>query len=240
MKVPPGGFDLSGKEAGERKAMGLLDMIGPVMIGPSSSHTAGAVRLGLVARGLLGEPPLRARISLHGSFAKTGRGHGTHLAVVSGLLGISPDDPGILQAFELALRAGLEATLVEADLGEVHPNSARFEIEGETNRVAVAGSSIGGGAILVYAIDDYPVRVSGEYFTVVTRHRDIPGAIATVAGTLSTAGVNIANLLCLRGERGVEALMTVELDERPPSDVLEKLEALDLVLWFRAIEAVAW
>lgn len=237
--ICPGGLDLSGREADKRKTMGLLNMIGPVMIGPSSSHTAGAVRLGLVARGLLGEPVVRARISLHGSFAKTGRGHGTHLAVVAGLLGSSPDDPGILQAFERAERAGLEVTLVEADLGEVHPNSARFEVEGETNRVAVAGSSIGGGAILVYAIDDYPVRVSGSYFTVVTRHRDLPGAIAAVAGALSEAGVNIANLLCLRGERGVEALMTVELDGRPPSQVLEKIETLDLVLWFRAIEPIA-
>jgi L-serine dehydratase len=219
--------------------MGLLDMIGPVMIGPSSSHTAGAVRLGLLARDLLGETPRRAHVSLHGSFAKTGRGHGTHLAVVSGLLGSPPDDPELTRAFERAERAGLEVTLAEADLGEVHPNSALFEVEGATDKIAVAGSSTGGGAILVYAIDGYPVRISGEYFTIVTRHRDTPGAIALVAGALSAAGANIANLHCLRGARGVEALMTVELDERPPGHVLEGIRSLEPVLWFRTVERVA-
>lgn len=219
--------------------MGLLDMIGPVMIGPSSSHTAGAVRLGLLARDLLGETPCRAHVSLHGSFAKTGRGHGTHLAVVSGLLGSPPDDPELPRAFERAERAGLEVTLADADLGEVHPNSALFEVEGATDRIAVAGSSTGGGAILVYAIDGYPVRISGEYFTIVTRHRDTPGAIARVSGALSAAGANIANLHCLRGARGVEALMTVELDERPPGHVLETIRGLEPVLWFRTVERVA-
>ena len=127
--------------------MGIFDILGPVMVGPSSSHTAGAVRLGLFARALLGGLPRRAELALHGSFAATGEGHGTHLALLAGLLGLQPDDERIPEARALAESESLEARFTTVDLGEVHPNSVRFTLEGQTGALTLNGSSVGGGRI---------------------------------------------------------------------------------------------
>ncbi|BDG18576.1 hypothetical protein TthSNM11_07790 [Thermus thermophilus] len=124
--------------------MGLLDMIGPVMVGPSSSHTAGACRLALLARHLLGEKPKRVEFGLHGSFAKTGKGHGTHLALAAGVLGLTPDDERLKESLSLAEREGVEVVFKEVELGDVHPNTVRMVLEGEKGRLAVTGSSLGG------------------------------------------------------------------------------------------------
>ncbi|GBF05301.1 L-serine dehydratase, iron-sulfur-dependent subunit beta [Deinococcus aerius] len=192
--------------------MSLLDMIGPVMIGPSSSHTAGACRLGLVAHHLLGEAPRRAVIGLHASFAKTGRGHGTHLALVAGLLGFAPDDPRLPRAFEEAGAAGLAAEFRDVDLGDVHPNTAHIELHGDTQAVTVQGSSTGGGVILVTHVQGLGVNFSGASPTVLLRYRDTLGMIARIATTIAADGVNIATLTCTRENRGGQALLAVELD----------------------------
>src|SRR5690625_899157 len=159
----------------------LFDILGPVMVGPSSSHTAGACRLGLMARAILGGTPERAVIELHGSFAATGEGHGTHRAIVGGLIGLPPDDLRLREAYAEAEAAGLEWSFEEIDLGEeAHPNSVIFEVEREGERVKVRGASIGGGRIEVTEIDGFQVSLGGDYHTLVVLARDVPGTIATI------------------------------------------------------------
>lgn len=192
--------------------MSLLDMIGPVMIGPSSSHTAGACRLGLVAHHLLGEAPRRALIGLHASFAKTGRGHGTHLALVAGLLGFLPDDPRLPRAFEEARAAGLSVEFGDVDLGDVHPNTAHIALYGDTQYVTMQGSSTGGGVIQVTQVQGLGVNFSGVAPTVLLRYTDAVGMIARIATIIAADGVNIAALTCTRENRGGQALLAIELD----------------------------
>ncbi|MRR13484.1 L-serine ammonia-lyase, iron-sulfur-dependent, subunit beta, partial [bacterium] len=151
----------------------LFDILGPVMIGPSSSHTAGAVRLGSLARAIFGGQPGSARIGLHGSFATTGHGHGTDLALVAGLLGYRADDPAISSAMDAAAQAGLAVEVFDADLGEAHPNTAEFVLGGADGRqMRIVGSSLGGGDVVVTAIDDFDVEMTGELPTLLVDHQD--------------------------------------------------------------------
>ena len=194
---------------------GIFDIIGPVMIGPSSSHTAGAVRLGLAGRAIIGGQPVRAEIGLHGSFAQTYRGHGTDLALVAGLLGMAPDDPRIPQALALAPECGLTVRFETVDLGaDAHPNTVRMRLTaaggGETT---VIGSSIGGGRIIVTRIDQFEVDYSGEYHALILSYQDRPGVIAKVTSLLATDEVNIATMRVSREARGSLALMIIEVDQ---------------------------
>ena len=206
--------------------MGIFDIIGPVMVGPSSSHTAGAVRIGEFARRLLGEEPSGAVLGLHGSFAATGEGHGTHLALLAGLLGLDPDDEGIPAAREIALERGLDFRFEDVDLGEVHPNSVRLQLEGEDGRLEVSASSVGGGRIQVWSIDGFPVDLDGAYPAILLVYPDRAGAVAMVTTILSHAGMNIAALKVERTARGGEALMAVQLDQTPTAGVLNALRHL--------------
>lgn len=215
--------------------MSLLDMVGPVMIGPSSSHTAGACRLGLVAHHLLGESPKRAKIGLHASFAKTGRGHGTHLALVAGLLGFKPDDPRLPRAFEEAKAAGLEFGFEDVDLGEVHPNTAIIDVYGEKNHVKVQGSSTGGGAILVTRINDLPVNFTGGSPTVVTSVKDTPGVTARVVTLIAADNANIASLTSTRNTRGGEALLAIELDSPLSAEAAAFMVNWKAMHWLRIL-----
>ena len=193
--------------------MSLLDMIGPVMIGPSSSHTAGACRIGQVARQLLAQPPQQAEIGLHASFAKTGKGHGTPQALIAGLLGYAPDDARLPRAFEEAQAASLEYSFESIDLGDIHPNSARLMLRGASQSVTVTGSSTGGGVIEIIRVDGFKVSFSGGAFTLLTRYHDAVGVIARVAGLLAADQVNIAALTCDRDKRGGNAMLCIELDQ---------------------------
>jgi L-serine dehydratase len=206
--------------------MSLLDVIGPVMVGPSSSHTAGACRLALLARHALGTAVARARFTLHGSFAKTAKGHGTDLALVAGTLGAFPDDPVIPTAFDAAFDAGLAFEFAVADLGDVHPNTVRIALEGEGARVTVVGSSLGGGIVKVFDVDGFRIDFSGAHPTLLLRHLDTPGVIARVARVIADDDVNIATLVSARRKRGGEAMMSIEVDRpltRPASDYLRHL-----------------
>jgi L-serine dehydratase len=217
----------------------LFDVIGPVMIGPSSSHTAGAVRLGALARAVLGAAPVRADIELHGSFASTGHGHGTDLALAAGLLGMAPDDARIRDSLDLAREAGLLITFCEADLGEVHPNTARMTLSGADGRtVIVLGSSVGGADVVLYAIDGFAVAISGELPVLVVEHHDQPGVIAAVSAVLATHGANVASMDVSREMRGARALMVIETD-RPVGDaVVEAVAQADGVTSVRVVPAV--
>lgn len=206
--------------------MGIFDIIGPVMVGPSSSHTAGAVRIGEFARKLLGQEPARALIGLHGSFAATGEGHGTPLALLAGLLGLDPDDEGIPAAREIALERGLDFRFEEVDLGEVHPNSVVVHLEGDGASVDMMASSVGGGVIRVWDLDGFQVDLDGAYPTVLLAYPDRAGAVAQVTSIFSAIGMNIATLKAHRTGRGGDALMSVQLDEVPSAEVLDALRHL--------------
>ena len=206
--------------------MGIFEIIGPVMVGPSSSHTAGAVRIGEFARKLLGDEPAVAVIGLHGSFAATGEGHGTPLALLAGLLGLDPDDEGIPAAREIALERGLDFRFEDVDLGDVHPNSVRLRLEAEGAALEVSASSVGGGRIQVWDIDGFQVDLDGAYPTVLLAYPDRPGAVAQVSTLLSLEGMNIASLKAHRTSRGGQALMEVQLDHTPTAGVLNALRHL--------------
>ena len=219
----------------------LLDIIGPVMVGPSSSHTAGACRLGLLARGLVGGTPERALVELHGSFARTGEGHGTDKAIVGGLMGFRPDDARIRDALDIAEREGLAYSFEKTKLGEegeTHPNSVRITLELGDRTSRMTGASLGAGRVLVNDIDGYPVEVHGNYHTIVLVAEDIKGSIARIAGLLADDGVNIANLRLTRKERGGDAFMVIEVDHAPDEKVRDDIRALPWVKWAYRLDKV--
>jgi len=210
-------------------------MIGPVMVGPSSSHTAGAARLAWLARRLMDAPPRRVRFGLHGSFAKTGKGHGTHLALAGGVLGFTPDDPRIKDALEHAASVGVEVSFESIELGDVHPNTVRIELENGKERHVVLGSSLGGGVVRIWKVDGLDAYLSGESPALLVRHADQPGVIARVARVLADDDVNIARIVSGRAQKGGDALMSLEIDQ-PLSDVaLAYLAHLSYVHWVRAV-----
>lgn len=219
----------------------LLDIIGPVMVGPSSSHTAGACRLGLIARNLVGGTPQRARIELHGSFARTGEGHGTDKAIAGGLMGFKPDDERIRHALEIADREGLAYAFEKTKLGEddIHPNSVRMTVERGERSAVMFGSSLGAGRILVSEIDGFPVEVHGNYHTIVLVAEDVKGSVARIATILADDGVNIATLRLTRKERGGDAFMVIELDESPDEKVRDDIRALPWVRWAYRLDKVS-
>ncbi|MCL2332012.1 MAG: L-serine ammonia-lyase, iron-sulfur-dependent subunit beta [Actinomycetia bacterium] len=217
----------------------LFDIIGPVMIGPSSSHTAGAVRLGALARAISGAQPTEARIGLVGSFAATGDGHGTKLALVAGLLGMTCDDARIPDAIELAAEAGLRFEFYEAELEGAHPNTVVFDLQSpEKPDIHIVGSSVGGGNVVVNQIDDYAVETNGTLPLLIVAHNDLPGVIHAVSGVLADAGINIASMRVSRERRGEKALMLIELDNMPESGVAALVRQVENVRHARVVNAV--
>ena len=201
----------------------IFDILGPIMVGPSSSHTAGAVRIGSMGRTLLGCAPKTAKLHLHGSFAVTGVGHGTDRALVAGLLGMRPDDLALPDSFELAEQQGLQFSFDEVQLKNAHPNSVLMELEGveEGRQLQMQACSVGGGQIRVTSLNGVAVSFTGAYNTLIIQNRDDRGYIADVTTTLSRARVNIANMSLSRGRRGGDAMMVIETDEKIPPVVLQ-------------------
>lgn len=208
--------------------MNIFDILGPVMVGPSSSHTAGAVRIGYITRKLLGSRPVCARICLHGSFAATGKGHGTDRALVAGLLGMKPDDMRIPDSFKEAQKDGLRFEICQVQLKEAHPNTALIEVSGEDGRkLSVQASSLGGGRIMVNRLDGIAVNCAGACPTLIIRNEDSPGQVAEVTSTLSRKNVNIATLQLYRDKRGGSAVMVIETDQPVWGETIRKLEEMD-------------
>lgn len=215
--------------------MNIFDVMGPVMVGPSSSHTAGAVKIGYISRKLLGEEVTEARILLYGSFYTTGKGHGTRKAIVAGLLGMKPDDIRIPHAIELAEKEGMKITFGEAILKDAHPNTAQIFLTGTTGRtLEVIGQSLGGSRINIAEIDGIDTNFSGDYPTLVVHNMDQPGHVSEVTSMLSHKGVNIAYMQLYRSNRGGEAVMVVECDQEVPKegiDWLKKVEGVKKVTY---------
>lgn len=219
-------------------AIGILDIIGPVMVGPSSSHTAGAVHLGLFARALLEYSPKCAQIGLHGSFSHTGEGHGTHLAILAGVLGFATDDERIPHANVIAAQVGLAYSFTSVDLGDVHPNSAQIRLSSSQDEVQISGSSIGGGKIRIWRVNRYRVELDGSYPTLLSAHHDHPGVIANISGLLAKYNLNIAAMKVYRTNRGGPALSSIELDHSPGPDLLAELKSLPNILDVRFIAKI--
>ena len=207
--------------------MDLFDIIGPVMIGPSSSHTAGAARIGLVARRLLGQEPVRCEIRLHGSFAETSRGHGTDRALAAGLLGMQVDDPRLRDSLKIAREQGLEVTFQKVEIPDAHPNTAVLEVERADGKVlTLQAASTGGGRIRVDKLNGVEVSFTGMFNTLVIRHKDIAGELADVTRELSNGRINIASMSLCRDRRGGDALTVIETDQRVPPVVRQLIGEL--------------
>ena len=218
----------------------LLDIIGPVMVGPSSSHTAGACRLGLLARCLVGGTPQKALIELHGSFARTGEGHGTDKAIVGGLMGFRPDDERLRVALEIMEREQLEYRFEKTTLSEdAHPNTVRITLELDNRRSQMVGASLGAGRVRVTEIDGYPVEFTGNHDTIVLVAEDVKGSVARITTLLAEEDVNIATLRLTRKERGGDAFMVIEVDERPGEQVRDDIRALPWVKWAFRLDKVS-
>lgn len=211
--------------------MDLFDIIGPVMIGPSSSHTAGAARIGKVTLSLLSEKCVDAHMALHGSFSKTARGHGTDRALVGGLLGMEVDDPRIRDSLEIAKTEGLSVRFSAINLRNAHPNTVVITAKGESGKViTVRSSSIGGGNIVIDEVNGLLLGMSCDNDTLVIQHHDATGVIAGITGTLSKANINIASMRDFRSAQGGDALMALEIDSPVDSNILKSLQAVDAII----------
>ncbi|WP_294911762.1 L-serine ammonia-lyase, iron-sulfur-dependent subunit beta [uncultured Eubacterium sp.] len=208
--------------------MNIFEILGPVMVGPSSSHTAGAVRIGYVCRKLMGEKIVTADIELYGSFLLTGKGHGTPQAIVAGLLGMTPDDARIPDSFEIAKAQGLKFTIGEAKLKEAHPNSVLLKLTGESGKeLEVIGESLGGSIINIAQIDGLPANISGDYPTLIASNMDVPGMVAKV---LFEAKINIAQMHLYRASRGKNSVLIAECDQEIENKTLNDIRDLDGIM----------
>lgn len=197
------------------KSYSAFDIIGPRMVGPSSSHTAGAVRLSKIAGELVDYDVKKVQFILHGSFAKTCKGHGTDRALVAGMLGMKENDPKLKQALKIAKEKGIDYDFLEADLGEVHPNTVKFMIEKmDGQKISLMGSSVGGGSIKIIEINGLKVEFTGCYPTIITRHIDHPGIIAQITKILADYEINIAFMSVFRQDKGEDAFMVIETDNK--------------------------
>lgn len=211
--------------------MNIFDILGPIMVGPSSSHTAGAVKIGNVATKLLGVPPIKAKIFLHGSFAATGEGHGTDKAIVAGLLGMQPDDILIPHSFEIASKRNLEYELKDINIKDAHPNTTLMQLTGQDGReLEIQASSLGGGRIMINKLDGIDVNFTGENPTLIVHNIDQPGHVAEVTSMLSHKSVNIATMQLYRDKRGGYAVMVIETDQQIPAEAIQWLEHLEGII----------
>ncbi len=220
--------------------MNIFEIIGPVMVGPSSSHTAGAVKIGYASRKLLGEEIKAAEILLHGSFLATGKGHGTNFALVAGLLGMKEDNPLIPESLQIAKKQGIEISFGKVDLKDYHPNSVLLNLTGTNGRkLQVIGESVGGSIINIASIDGLRTNFSGENPTLIVHNKDQPGHVSEVTSMLAHKSVNIAAMQLYRAKRGGDAVMVLELDSEIPQEALHwltKLEGVEKVTYYSCTE----
>lgn len=207
------------------KYRSVFDIIGPIMVGPSSSHTAGAVRIGLLARKLFGRQPDKATIHFFGSFAKTYRGHATDVAVLAGILGLPTDEPSIPKAMDIAKERGLDFSFQPEAAIPPHPNTVQIELEQGGEQISVTGISIGGGLVQIVRVDGFDLHLSGESPALLIFHKDTYGTIASVVLLLAAAKVNISHMEVSRAERGQNALMVIETDQQVPPEVIQLIQS---------------
>lgn len=216
------------------KQSSLFDIISPIMVGPSSSHTAGAVRLGLLARNIYGTTPKKVTFKLYNSYAQTGKGHGTDKGLLAGVLGFSVDDVRIKDIFNSPEAKEIKYSFEYLEDFNRHPNAVDFIFEG-TQKMTISGTSIGAGNIRIRQINGFSVKLSGEYNSLILIYKDKPGMLSKVSGLIQAAGVNIASLTCDRTAKGEEASMCVCLDVALNYSVIEKIKQFDDVYLVRHV-----
>ena len=208
--------------------IGIFDVLGPIMIGPSSSHTAGAARLGKIAGTIVNKPIKEVSFLLHGSFRETYKGHGTDRALVAGILGFLPDDPNLKDSISIANEKGIIIRFLQADLGQVHPNTVKFLIKDiEDIEWEVLGSSIGGGLVEIHEINGKKVKVTGEYPTIITCHDDVPGTVSKISTLFYENKINIAFMSLSRNQKGKDATMTLEVDTNISDEIINEIKSIN-------------
>ena len=211
--------------------MNIFDILGPVMVGPSSSHTAGAVRIGYTARKLLQDKPVEVKIGLHGSFADTGTGHGTDRALIAGLLGMRPDDTRIPDSFEIAEQQGLVFSFEKIRLKDAHPNTALLTLRGESGHcLEIQAASVGGGRIMIRRLDGIEISFSLEKPTLIVNNEDKPGYVAKVAALLSEEQINMASMQLYRNHKTGQAIMVLETDQSVSEAAVSSLAGSEGIL----------
>lgn len=221
------------------KDFGVFDIMGPVMIGPSSSHTAGAARLAKVAASIVNDEIKEVKFYLHGSFAKTYKGHGTDKALLAGIMNIDAWDDKLKESFKIAEENGLKYEFIEADLGDVHPNTVKFEIKTKNgNLTEVVGSSIGGGNIVIIEIDGQELQFNGNNYTIVARYNDVPGVIARITSLIYELGINIGTMRVIRETKISIAKMVFELDEKIDKSIIKRIEEIEDIHNVKIIEPI--
>jgi len=206
----------------------IFEVLGPIMIGPSSSHTAGAAKIARIARRVANEDVRKVVFGLHGSFAKTYKGHGTDKALVAGILGLSEDDERIRNSFTLAREQGLEYSFVETELKSSHENAVLIEIyDSKGNFHKIIGASIGGGRILITNIDDFDVEITAENPVIIIKQNDKKGVISEITSLLARNNINIGVMRVSRKEKGVEASTVIETDDEVPLSIVEQLRCIE-------------
>ena len=221
------------------KDYGVFDILGPIMIGPSSSHTAGAARLGKVARTIAGGEIKSVVCLLHGSFAKTYKGHGTDRALVAGLLGMEPSDTRLRDALQIAEDRNINVQFEGTDLGDVHPNTVKFLIYGKNGHCEVVGSSIGGGNIQISEVNGQSVNFTGAYPTLIISHRDVPGVVSKVTALLYEMKINIAFMNVFRTQKGKNATMVFQCDNNIQDDLIYEIKNIDAIENVVSINSIA-
>ncbi len=217
------------------KQRSLFDIISPIMTGPSSSHTAGALRLGLLAKNIYNMPVKKVKFILYNSFAQTGLGHGTDKALIAGLFGFRVDSENIKNIFTLPQIKNVEYEYEFIQNPDRHPNSVDFIIDGELS-MKISGNSIGAGIVEIIKIDDFDVKISGEYNTLLLFYKDKPGMISKVSSLIQAENINIASLECDRNARGRVASMCICLDSELSANILKEIQNINDVYYVRNIK----
>jgi len=207
-------------------AISIFDIIGPITVGPSSSHTAGAVKIGNITRSIVGGNVEEADITFYGSFAHTYSGHGTDKALLGGLLGLSMDDPEIRNAADHALDRGLRYTISTSDDPRFHPNTVRIIAKNGIRSANIRASSVGGGVISLDYMNGYMVGISCNLPTLIVPHRDLPGTIAAISKELAADNLNIAYMKLSRAKRGGSVVVVFEIDSPVPEDTRERIRKI--------------
>ncbi len=219
--------------------LNAFDIIGPIMIGPSSSHTAGAVRLGMYSRSVLGENVDKATIMFSGSFAKTYKGHGTDIAVIAGILGMDTDNENIPRSMEIATNKGMSFEFIPCEIEDTHPNTMKIVLVGISGKeVTVQGCSVGGGNIRLTEVNENPVSIDGKSDTLIIPHKDIPGMIGMVSNILGACGINIKGFSLHRDKKGGTAVMTIEIDgqfDESIKNIFQKNESIFDIAYLKAL-----
>lgn len=219
--------------------MDVFDIIGPIMVGPSSSHTAGACRIGKYARGILSEEPMNAVIKLSGSFKKTYKGHGTDKAIIAGLLGFNEDDERIRESIEIAKKEGRNFTILEEDIENTHANTAEIiMIKANGEKVVIQGSSIGGGNILITKINDAKVNINGLFDVLVVGHVDIPGMVYKITKVLYQWKININGLSLHREEKSGNAVAIIEVDDKIDDKLCDEMREVENVQYVTLLRSL--